>query len=55
MDGELALLVGSLGESSGMVKSRRETCSAAEISCVGVVFPSQITNEPPESEPNLLL
>jgi len=37
-DGELALLVGSLGESSGTVKSHRETCSAAEVSCVGMVF-----------------
>ena len=52
-DGELALLVGSLGESSGTFKSRRETCSAAEISCVGVVFLGQIANESPESEQNL--
>jgi hypothetical protein len=45
-DGELALLVGSLGESSGTVISRRETCSAAEISCVdAVVCHGQITND----------
>jgi hypothetical protein len=34
-DGELALLIGSLGDSSGTVNSRSETCSAAEMSCVG--------------------
>jgi hypothetical protein len=35
-DGEVELLTGSLGESSGTVRSCSETCSAAEMSCVGV-------------------
>ena len=47
-EGELALLLGSLGESSGTVTSRQcETCSVAEISCAGVVvkYYSQIDDE----------
>jgi hypothetical protein len=52
-DGELALLVGSLGESSGTVKSRRETCSAAEVSCVGLIF-RNYNQRAPERVQNLL-
>jgi hypothetical protein len=47
-EGEVALLLGSLGESSGTVTSCQcETCSVAEISCVGVVvkYYGQIDDE----------
>jgi len=55
-EGELALLLGSLGESSGTVTSRqRETCSVAETSCEGVVvtYYGQIDDESRERERDL--
>jgi hypothetical protein len=35
-DGEVALLLGPLGENSGKVKWFSEACSAAEVSCASV-------------------
>jgi hypothetical protein len=55
-EGELALLLGSLGESSGAVTSRQcETCSVAETSCTGVVvkYYGQIDDESRERERDL--
>ena len=40
-DGEVALLQGSLGESSGTVKRFSEACSAAEMSYASVTQPSR--------------